>query len=98
MLSDGEYVVNSAAVSRIGVGTLEAMNSGAARAPSIRSAFNTGLDLTGIAMRGSETHNHYNFNEQISLFHHGPDAREVLDRELVPRLLQARRNGMLPST
>lgn len=46
-----------------------------------------------VASSGSARH--YHDNSTTNLYHHGDDARTVLDRELAPRLKQLRRNGMV---
>jgi hypothetical protein len=100
VLSAGEYVVNAGAVKSFGARNLEAINAGLS--PSFAASiarpgdFRTpGFALPAEVAGGSrEVHNY--FQEEIHLHHSGPDARQVLDDELVPRLLAARRMGALP--
>lgn len=74
-----------------------AIESGALSSPSIArpsdlraSSFNLPAQLTPAGGSGDQF-----FHDEIHLHHNGPDAKEVLERELVPRIETAVRNGRL---
>jgi hypothetical protein len=101
MLSAGEYVMNAGAVKSFGARNLEAINAGLSPnfAASIArpSDFRTPSFALPAEVAGGPREVHMdNSIGEIHLHHNGPDARQVLEEELVPMLLKARRMGSLP--
>jgi hypothetical protein len=105
MLSAGEYVLKAGAVKSFGAENLEAINAGKLDFSGAGSIAAPGalassivrpselrvpsFDLPEIRGGGS-THQNYN---EFNLYHNGPDAREVLEKELVPAIHEALRSG-----
>jgi hypothetical protein len=70
---------------KLSVGLQGAIETGRFESPAALSEPVSG------ARSGSTIHNH----NEVNLYHNGPDAREILERELVPRLQRAMRTGAI---
>jgi hypothetical protein len=102
MLSAGEFVVNARAVNSIGAHNLEAINAGiATTSPNFAASIAHPGDFRAPAFQPEAVERSAvsvdNSIGDIHLHHNGPDAREVLEAELVPRILHAHRMGKLPT-
>jgi len=70
------------------------IRAGTFAAPSFLSRTLPAAAASGGSAGPATQHSHYQNNE-FNLYHHGDDARKVLESELVPRIQEAMRNGEL---
>lgn len=71
------------------------IKAGSFSAPaSIARGINSPVAAQTASPGAGANHTHYHQNE-FNLYHHGKDAREVLENEMVPRIREAMRNGEL---
>jgi len=82
----------------ISTGLQNVVNAGGLNAPTgAPSALAPRAASPGGPTNQTVNNHHTTQNFEVNLHHSGPDARQVLDKELLPRVRQLMRKGVLPS-